>query len=378
MSEPLLSFLADVPDPRIERKRLHPLPTILGIALCAVICGADSFVGMEEYGQSKYDWLASWLPLPNGIPSHDTFARVFARLEPQAFGQCLQTLARSLLSGTETHIAIDGKYLRHSFDTASEQSAWVMLSAWASEQRLVLGSVAVDLKSNEITAIPTLLKALELEGCVVTIDAMGCQTAIAGEIVEAGGQYVLSLKGNQASIHQDVQAFFAHAVEKQWEDRPHQFAQTQDWEHGRTEIRRCWQVNLSDLHGTWDDAATTWHGLKSLVRLESERTVRGVTTTEVRYYLSSLAGDVRRALRAIRQHWGIENSVHWVLDVAFDEDDCRIRKDHAPVNMATLRQMALNLLRQETTCKKGIAVKRGKAGWDNAYLRKVIDKASQF
>lgn len=378
MSGQLLSFLADVPDPRLERKRLHPLPTILGIALCAVICGADSFVGMEEYGQSKYDWLASWLPLPNGIPSHDTFARVFARLEPQAFGQCLRTLARSLASGSESHIALDGKYLRHSFDTASEQSAWVMLSAWASDQRLVLGSVAVDLKSNEITAIPVLLKSLELEGCVVTIDAMGCQTNSAREIVEAGGQYVLALKGNHGNIHQDVQALFAHAVEKRWEDRPHQFAQTQDWEHGRTEIRRCWQVNLSELYGTWDDAVEQWKGLASLIRLESERTVGGVTTQEVRYYLSSLAGDVRRALQAIRQHWGIENSVHWVLDVAFDEDDCRIRKDHAPVNMATLRQMALNLLRQETTCKKGFAVKRGKAGWDNAYLHKILNNASQF
>ena len=378
MSGQLLSFLADVPDPRLERKRLHPLPTILGIALCAVICGADSFVGMEEYGQSKYDWLASWLPLPNGIPSHDTFARVFARLEPQAFGQCLRTLARSLASGSESHIALEGKYLRHSFDTASEQSAWVMLSAWASEQRLVLGSVAVDLKSNEITAIPVLLKSLELEGCVVTIDAMGCQTNIAREIVEAGGQYVLALKGNHGNIHQDVQALFAHAVEKRWEDRPHQFAQTQDWEHGRTEIRRCWQVNLSELYGTWDDAVEQWKGLASLIRLESERAVGGVTTQEVRYYLSSLAGDVRRALQAIRQHWGIENSVHWVLDVAFDEDDCRIRKDHAPVNMATLRQMALNLLRQETTCKKGFAVKRGKAGWDNAYLHKILNNASQF
>lgn len=378
MSGQLLSFLADVPDPRLERKRLHPLPTLLGIALCAVICGADSFVGMEEYGQSKYDWLASWLPLPNGIPSHDTFARVFARLEPQAFGQCLRTLARSLASGSESHIALDGKYLRHSFDTASEQSAWVMLSAWASDQRLVLGSVAVDLKSNAITAIPVLLKSLELEGCVVTIDAMGCQTNSAREIVEAGGQYVLALKGNHGNIHQDVQALFAHAVEKRWEDRPHQFAQTQDWEHGRTEIRRCWQVNLSELYGTWDDAVEQWKGLASLIRLESERTVGGVTTQEVRYYLSSLAGDVRRALQAIRQHWGIENSVHWVLDVAFDEDDCRIRKDHAPVNMATLRQMALNLLRQETTCKKGFAVKRGKAGWDNAYLHKILNNASQF
>ena len=282
----------------------------------------------------------------------------------------MQTLARSLLSGQERHIAIDGKYLRHSFDTASEQSAW------ASEQRLVLGSVAVDIKSNEITALPTLLKALELEGCVVTIDAMGCQTAIAREIVDAGGEYVLALKGNQASIHENVRALFAHAVEKRWEDRPHQFAQTTDGEHGRTEVRHVWHINLSDLHGLWDDATKTWHGLKSLVRLESERTVGGVTTTEVRYSLSRLSGNAAKVLRVIRQHGGIENSVHYVLDVAFDEDDCRIGKDHAPVNMATLRQMALNLLRKEATCKNGIAVKRSKAGWDNAYLRKILDTGS--
>ena len=372
----LLPHLEAVTDPRMERTRLHPLPTILGIALCAVICGADSWVAMEEYGNSKQEWLASWLPMPHGIPSHDTFARVFARLKPEALGDCLQTLARSMVSGRERQIAIDGKYLRHSFDTASEQKAWVMLSAWASDQRLVLGSVPVDLKSNEITAIPALLASLELEGATVTIDAMGCQTEIARQIVAAGGQYVLSLKGNQASIHDDVAAFFTHAVEKRWEDRPYDFAQTHDIEHGRTEYRRCWQVNVSDLGGLWDDTQTKWHGLKSLVRLESERTVGKVTTTEVRYYLSSLCGNAKKVLRAVRRHWGIENSVHYVLDVAFDEDDCRIRKDHAPINMATIRQMALNLLRKEATCKNGIAVKRSKAGWDNAYLRRVLDTCS--
>jgi len=374
----LLPHLEAIADPRIERTRLHPLPTILGIASCAVLCGADSWVGMEEYGKAKSDWLATWLPLPHGIPSHDTFARVFARLKPEALGTCLQTLARSLTSGKERQRALDGKYLRHSFDTASEQKAWVMLSAWASDQRLVLGSVAVDLKSNEITAIPTLLESLELEGATVTIDALGCQTEIARQIMEAGGQYVLALKGNQASIHQDVAAFFTHAVEKRWEDRPHQFVQTHDIGHGRIEYRRVWQVNLADLHGLGSDAQSHWKGLASLVRLESERRVGDETTTEVRYYLSSLAGNAQKVLRAIRRHWGIENSLHDVLDVAFDEDDCRIRKDHAPVNMATLRHMALNLLRKEATCKNGIAVKCSKAGWDNASLRKVLDSCSQI
>ncbi len=374
----VLPLLSEVPDPRMERTRLHPLPTLLGIALCAVICGADSWVAMEQYGHSKEEWLSTWLPLPNGIPRHDTFARVFARLKPNALGDCLQTLARSLSAGKERQIAIDGKYLRHSFDTANEQNAWVMLSAWASEQRLVLGSVPVDLKSNEITAIPTLLESFELEGATVTIDAMGCQTEIARQIVEAGGQYVLALKGNQASIHDDVIAFFSHALEKRWEDRPHEFVQTHEGEHGRTEYRRCWQVNLSDLNGLWDDAQRQWKGLASLVRLESERRVGDTTTTEVRYYLSSLSGNAKKVLKAIRHHWGIENSLHYVLDVAFDEDDCRIRKDHAPINLATIRQMALNLLRKETTCKNGIAIKRRKAGWDNTYLRKMLDSCSHI
>ena len=374
----LLARLADVPDPRMARTRLHPLTTILGIALCAVICGADTYAQIEEYGRSKHDWLASWLPMPNGVPSQDTFARVLARLPTSALGECLQALTQTLADGDERQIAIDGKYLRHSFDTGKEQGALVMLNAWASEQRLVLASVPVAQKSNEIKAVPALLSLLDIRGATVTLDAMGCQTAIAEQIVAQGGDYVLALKGNQEKIHDDCRALFAFAIEKRWEDRPHDYVHTCHHAHGRKETRRLWQVNLGEWHGLWADAQQKWHGLASLLRLECERQVGNKPpTTEVRYYLSSLSGDAGQALGAIRRHWGVENSLHWVLDVAFDEDSSRIRTGYAPANVSLLRQMALNLLRQEKTCKAGIAVKRSKAGWDNAYLLRVLNSCSQ-
>ena len=374
----ILAYFEDLPDPRVHRTRLHPLMSVLGIALCASLCGADTWVEIQEYGLAKQEWLAQWLDLPHGIPSHDTFARLFARLQPQTLGSCLQTLTQQLVVGLEKLIAIDGKYLRHSFDKASGQPPWVMLNAWASHQRLVLASLPVDLKSNEIKKVPELLALLDITGCIVTLDAMGCQTAIAAQIVDGGGDYVLALKGNQESIHEDVKGFFEFALKKRWKGLTYDVWE-QTWiDHGRVEHQRCFAVNLSDLEGTWDDEACKWKGLASLVRLESQRSVNGTTSEEVRYYLSSLSGNARKMLRSIRSHWGVENSLHWVLDVAFDEDDCRIRTDHAPVNFALLRQMALNLLRQEKTCKNGIRVKRSKAGWDDAYLFKVLDSCSQI
>jgi predicted transposase YbfD/YdcC len=374
----ILAHFEDLPDPRVNRTRLHPLIGILGIALCGVLCGADSWVEIEEYGKAKQAWLTQWLPLPNGIPSHDTFARLFARLQPETLGSCLQTVTQQLVEGMEKFIAIDGKYLRHSFDKSGDQRPWVMLNAWASHQRLVLASLPVDLKSNEIKKVPELLALLDITGCTVTLDAMGCQTAIAAQIVEGGGDYVLALKGNQSSIHEDVKGFFEFAIKKRWKGLTYDVWE-QTWiGHGRVERQRCFVVNLSDLEGTWDDEARKWKGLASLVRVESERSVPGKTSEEVRYYLSSHSGDARKMSRSIRSHWGVENSLHWVLDVAFDEDDCPIHKDHAPVNFSLLRQMALNLLRQEKTCKNGIAVKRSKAGWDDTYLFKVLDSCSHI
>jgi predicted transposase YbfD/YdcC len=374
----ILAYFEGLADPRHHRTRLHPLQSILGIALCGVLCGADSWVEIEEYGLAKKDWLSRWLDLPHGIPSHDTFARLFARLEPATLGGCLQALTRELATKLEKHIALDGKYLRHSFDTALEKGPLVMLNAWASSQRLVLASVAVDTKSNEIKAIPQLLALLDITGCIVTIDAMGTQKAVASQIVAQGGDYVLALKGNQESIHTDVQLFFEHALAHRFEGVPHDCVERTDFGHGRKEIRRCTTVNLCDLEGRWADVQGIWKGLESLVRIDSTRVLKEHTSTETRYYLSTLTGGADQALRSVRSHWGVENSLHYVLDIAFNEDDCRIRKDHAPVNFALLRQVALNLLRQEKTQKNGIKVKRSKAGWDDAYLFKVLDSCSQI
>ena len=374
----LLQHFADLPDPRVNRTRLHRLSDILGIALCAVICGADSWVQMQQYGLAKREWLSQWLSLDNGIPSHDTFARVFAVLDPRLFGSCLQALTQQLATQVEKHLAIDGKYLRHSFDTSAGKGALVMLNAWASAQRLALASVPVDTKSNEIKAVPELLALLDLLGCTVTLDAMGCQKNIAAQIVAQGGEYVLALKGNHETIHTDVRLFFEVAEEHRWEDTPHTVFTQDDCGHARHETRRCTTVNLSDLEGRWADEQKVWKGLASLVRIESTRVINGKTTQETRYYLSTLTGGAEQALTAARCHWGVENSLHYVLDVAFHEDACRIRKDHAPVNFALLRQMALNLLRHEKTCKNGIAVKRSKAGWDDAYLLRVLNSCSQF
>jgi predicted transposase YbfD/YdcC len=254
----------------------------------------------------------------------------------------------------------------------------VMLNAWASNQRLVLASLPVDTKSNEIKAIPELLALLDITGCTITIDAMGTQKAIAAQIIEAGGEYVLALKGNQESIHTDVGLFFEHAVAHRFEGVPYDSVVHTDYGHARVETRRCITVNLSDLNGRWADVQALWKGLASLIRIESTRMLKGVSSTEVRYYLSSQTGGAAQALRSVRSHWGVENSLHYVLDVAFNEDACRIRKDNAPVNFALLRQMALNLLRQEKTQKNGIKVKRSKAGWDDAYLFKVLDSCSHF
>jgi predicted transposase YbfD/YdcC len=370
----ILSHFADLDDPRVQRTRLHNLLDIIGIALCAVLCGADSWVEIAEYGQAKHDWLCQWLELPHGIPSHDTFARVFARLKPEALQQGFISLTRTLVTKMEKQVCIDGKYLCHSFDTAAGQDPRVMLNAWANAQRLVLASVPVDTKSNEIKAVPELLGLLDIAGCIVTLDAMGCQTAIARQIVEQEGEYVLALKGNQQNTHAETRLLFEWAKQQHFADLSHDYYEQTDYGHARLEVRRCWTTD--DI--AWLDPTGKWVGLRSLALVEATRQVGETTTTEQRYYLSSLPSNAQRILQATRDHWGIENRLHWVLDIAFDEDACRIRKDNAPANFALLRQLALNLLRQEKTLKTGLKVKRSKAGWDNAYLFKVLDSCKQL
>ncbi|HEY9895752.1 MAG TPA: ISAs1 family transposase [Candidatus Sericytochromatia bacterium] len=365
----LLTHFSSLEDPRRAATIEHQLIDIVAIAICAVVCGAESWTDLEEYGKAKQAWLETFLSLPNGIPSHDTFARVLARLEPQQMQECFLSWIRAVSQLTLGEVvAIDGKELRHSYDQATGKRAIAMVSAWASTNRLVLGQRKVDEKSNEITAIPQLLQVLALSGCTVTIDAMGCQKEIANAIVDRGADYVLALKANQPNLYEDVQWLFEQAVATNFQGVAHDFQQTIDKGHGRIEIRRCWTLKELD----YLVQKPHWRGLASLAMVQSERRCKGKVEQQTRYYISSLTTGAKSILQAVRSHWGIETSLHWVLDVAFDEDDCRIRKDYAPQNFSLLRQIALNLLSQEKTTKVGVKAKRKKAGWDDTYLIKVL------
>jgi predicted transposase YbfD/YdcC len=363
-------------DPRTGRMVDHYLIEILIIAICAVICGADDWVAIEEFGWAKEKWLRTFLRLPNGIPSHDTFGRVFAQLEPEAFQACFVSWVQSIARLSQGEIVpIDGKCLRRSHDRASGKAAIYMVSAWAATNRLVLGQWKTDEKSNEITAIPALLSRLALQGCIVTIDAIGCQTHIAQQIIQQGADYVLALKGNQGTLHQDVQSLFAYAFEKEFQEIDHHTYQTVEKGHGRVEIRRYWTISEPEFL-SWLDPSGKWTALGSIGRVETQRIIADDVTSETRYYITSLTGDAAQFGQAVRTHWQIENCVHWVLDISFREDDCRTRTGYGPQNMAVLRHIALNLLRQEKTATCGLKNKRLKAAWDNDYLLKILSHLS--
>jgi predicted transposase YbfD/YdcC len=369
-TDSLLSHFESLEDPRTGYLIEHRLVDVVALTICAVVCGAETWVDIEAYGQSKVDWLSTFLGLPNGIPSHDTISRLFAQLDPEQLQDCflnwIQTVAQ-LSAGTV--VAVDGKTLRRSYNRGQGKGAIHMVSAWAAENRLVLGQVKVDEKSNEITAIPELLKVLALNGCIVTLDAVGTQKTIAKQIIDQGADYILSLKGNQEGLYEDVQQVFAWARQQNFKNTPHEAYQTIDKGHGRLEIRRHWLLDsVEHLVG-----ADQWAGLKRVGLIESERRLPGQDPTiSQRCYLVSLDGGVERFAQATRSHWGIENRLHWCLDVAFHEDDSRIRSGYAPQNMAVIRHMALNLLSQESSAKVGKKAKRLKAGWDNTYLTKVL------
>jgi predicted transposase YbfD/YdcC len=364
----------DLEDPRMERTKHHQLLDIIAIAICGVICGADSWVDLELFGRSKEEWLKRFLSLPNGIPSHDTFGRVIALLDPAKFAQCFTSWVKAVSQLTQGQvIAIDGKALRRSHDRANGKSAIHMVSAWASANHLVLGQLKVDDKSNEITAIPELLEVLELSGCIVTIDAMGCQKDIARQIVEQGADYVLALKENQGQLYREVTDTFKSGLGSAFEGLQHDFYQTVGKGHGRIETRQCWVVSEPEVLEYLNEKGA-WAGLSSVAMVRSKRVVGDEESVESRYYLSSLQGEARQLLEATRTHWEIENCVHWVLDIAFNEDDSRVRQGHAPQNLAVVRHLALNLLKMEQTSKGGVKARRKRAGWDEDYLLKVLSQ----
>lgn len=347
----------------------HDLIDILVIAVCAVICGAEGWEDIEDYGHAQAEWFSEVLDLPHGIPGHDTFRRVLSQLDPEELSECFVSWTTSLsdLSSGEI-VSVDGKTLRHSFDRATSQSAIHMVSAWANANRLVLGQVKVDDKSNEITAIPKLLKLLDLRGTTVTIDAMGCQKDIAQVITDQGADYVLALKKNHSTLYDDVTLFLDDACEHEWAEIDHDYYETVDGEHGRIETRRHWIT--SDIE--WLGATASWAHLQSIGLVESRREIGEKVEVERRYYLTSLPADGERFGHAVRQHWGVENELHWVLDVSFNEDACRIRKDRGAQTFSVLRHIALNMLKRESHNKRGIKARRKRAGWDRNYLLQVL------
>jgi len=374
----LIQHFQDLPDPRVNRTKDHELIDLLVIAVCTLLCAGESFNDMEDFGNAKHAWFKTFLTLRNGIPSHDTFNRLFAALDPKAFLDCFLRWTQSLRqAGAQEIVALDGKALRRALN--ADQSVKYVVSAWAESNGLVLGQLKVADKSNEITALPELLRVLELAGCIVTVDAMGTQKKIAQEIIEADADYVLALKGNHETVHAEMKTFLEATVAETSKPRPvgaklsKAAATLAVWEtvekdHGRLETRRYYQSAELD----WFADRAKWAGLRSVGMVEAIREIGSQRTVERRYYLASLPLGVETFARAVRGHWGVENKLHWVLDVCFREDQSRARAGYAAENLATLRRLALNLLKREKTKKRGIKGKQLNASWDHAYLLRLL------
>jgi predicted transposase YbfD/YdcC len=370
--EAIEEHFSKVSDPRKERTKDHKLIDIIAIAICAIICGAEGWTDMENYGNSKELWLKTFLELANGIPSHDTFGRVFGKIDGQQFQLAFWEWVWAVNDIVQGQIVnIDGKCLRGSDDKRLGKRAIYMVSARAAENEIVLGQRKVDEKSNEITAIPELLKMLDVSGCIVTIDAMGTQTAIAKTIQEADADYVLSVKENQGHLFEDISVLFGVDREQNFKYASLGYDKIVNKGHGRIEIRECWSTSNPEYLNLIRNTKN-WAGLKSIAVVVSTRIIDGKESQDTRYYISSLDSDAKRISQIVRKHWSIENQLHWVLDVALNEDRSRVRKDHAPENLAVLRHIALNLLKQEKTAKGGIHAKQLQAAWHDEYLLKIL------
>jgi len=370
--EAIEEHFGQVNDPRRDRTKDHKLIDRIAIAICAVICGAEGWTDMENFGNSKLPWLQTFLELPNGIPSHDTFGRVFSMIDAEQFQLAFFEWVWAVNDIIQGQIInIDGKQLRGSKDKVLGKRAIDIVSAWAEENELVLGQRKVDEKSNEITAIPELLRILAISGCIVTIDAIGTQTNIAKTIVEAKADYVLSLQENQGHLYEDISVLFAVDQAQNFQYASLEYAETTNKDHGRIEVREGWSSSNPEYLKLIRDREH-WLGLKSIAMIISTRIIDGKETKRVRFFISSLESNAQQILHVVRKHWSIENDLHWVLDVALNEDPSRVRKDQAPENFAVLRHMALNLLKQEKTAQGGIHAKQLQAAWKEDYLLKVL------
>lgn len=371
-AQSITKHFASVEDPRPGNAKRHVLLAIIVIAICAAVCGADTWVEVEVWGNANQKWLRTFLELPNGIPSHDTFRRVFMLLDPSQFRRCFLAWVRAVSKLTHGQIvAIDGKQLRRSQDRTCGKNALSMVSAWATTNGVVLGQLKVHAKSNEMKVIPELLKLLDLTGCIVTLDALNCQTPIASQIKAQNADYILAVKENQGKLYDDLKDLFAGCLAESFKQVPHGYHRTVDKGHGRIEIREGWTLSDPEFL-EYVQHREQWAGLQTVVMVRAERRIDGKRTASIRYYISSLATDARHILESIRHHWGIENGLHWILDIAFREDESRMRKLNSPENFAMVRHVAHILLKQETSAKIGVKAKRLKAACDRDYLIKVL------